>query len=152
MGKFIYRALGITAGYGKKIVLKDLSLDLEQGSCTFIIGANGCGKSTLFSVLAGIKKARSGKFLIEGKEAGEKQKQRMTGYAPQESPLFFELSVKDNLLLWYGGKDGGRRRHHRETWSAGTAEETCRYSVRRSAKESLHRLRHGGKSPYSDHG
>ena len=82
MGKFIYRALGITAGYGKKIVLKDLSLDLEQGSCTFIIGANGCGKSTLFSVLAGIKKARSGKFLIEGKEAGEKQKQRMTGYAP----------------------------------------------------------------------
>ena len=105
MGKFIYRALDITAGYGKKIVLKDLSLDLEQGSCTFIIGANGCGKSTLFSVLAGIKKARSGKFLIEGKEAGEKQKQRMTGYAPQESPLFFELSVKDNLLLWYGGKE-----------------------------------------------
>ena len=105
MVKFIYRALDITAGYGKKIVLKDLSLDLEQGSCTFIIGANGCGKSTLFSVLAGIKKARSGQFLIEGKEAGEKQRQRMTGYAPQESPLFFELSVKDNLLLWYGGKE-----------------------------------------------
>lgn len=105
MGEIIYRVADITAGYGKKIVLKNLSLDLEAGSCTFIIGKNGCGKSTLFSVMAGIKRAKSGKLLIEGKEGSEKYLQKLIGYVPQNSPLFPELTVKDNLLLWYGGKE-----------------------------------------------
>lgn len=109
MGEIIYRAVDITAGYGKRIVLKNLSLDLEAGSCTFIIGKNGCGKSTLFSVMAGIKRAKSGKLLIEGKEAGERGRQKLIGYVPQDSPLFPELTVKDNLLLWYGGKEALRR-------------------------------------------
>ena len=68
MGEMIYQAVDITAGYGNKIVLKDLSLDLEKGSSTLIVGANGSGKSTLFAILAGIKKAKSGKLLLEGKE------------------------------------------------------------------------------------
>lgn len=101
----IYRAVDITAGYGKKIVLRDLSLDLEKGSCTLVVGANGCGKSTLFSVMAGIKRAKSGKLLIEGKDSSEKQLQKLIGYVPQDSPLFPELTVRDNLLLWYGGKE-----------------------------------------------
>lgn len=105
MGEIIYRAADITAGYGKKIVLKNLSLDLKAGSCTFIAGKNGCGKSTLFSVMAGIKRVKNGKLLIEGKEGSEKQLQKLVGYVPQNSPLFPELTVKDNLLLWYGGKE-----------------------------------------------
>lgn len=105
MGEIIYRAVDITAGYGKKIVLKNLSLDLEAGSCTFIIGTNGCGKSTLFSVMAGIKRAKSGKLLIKGKESSGGKLQKLIGYVPQDSPLFPELTVKDNLLLWYGGKE-----------------------------------------------
>lgn len=105
MREIIYRVVDITAGYGKKIVLKNLSLDLEKESCTVIIGANGCGKSTLFSVLAGIKKARSGQLLIDGKKGDTKQLQKQIGYVPQDNPLFSELTVKDNLLLWYGGKE-----------------------------------------------
>ncbi|MBD5550276.1 MAG: ABC transporter ATP-binding protein [Lachnospiraceae bacterium] len=105
MGTVIYQAVDITAGYGKKIVLKNLSLDLEQGSCTFIVGANGSGKSTLFSVLTGIKKMRSGQLLIDGKIAEARQLQKQIGYVPQDNPLFAELTVKDNLLLWYGGKE-----------------------------------------------
>lgn len=109
MGEIIYQVADITAGYGKKIVLKNLSLDLETGSCTFIIGKNGCGKSTLFSVMAGIKRAKSGKLLIEGKEGSERKRQKLIGYVPQNSPLFPELTVKDNLLLWFGGKEALQR-------------------------------------------
>ena len=105
MGTVIYQAVDITVGYGKKIVLKELSLDLEQGSCTLIVGANGSGKSTLFSVLTGIKKMRSGQLLIDGKIAEARQLQKQIGYVPQDNPLFSELTVKDNLLLWYGGKE-----------------------------------------------
>ncbi len=105
MGTVIYQAENITAGYGRNIVLRDLSLDLEKGSCTVVAGANGCGKSTLFSVLAGLKKAKSGRLFIDGKEAGEKQVHQLTGYVPQSSPLLEELTVRDNLLLWYGAKE-----------------------------------------------
>lgn len=109
MESVIYQAIGITAGYGRKIVLDNLSLKLESGSCTFIIGVNGCGKSTLFSVMAGIKRAKSGKLLIKGEESGERKLQKLIGYVPQDSPLFPELTVKDNLLLWYGGKEALQR-------------------------------------------
>lgn len=104
MGKIICQAVNITAGYKKKIVLKELSLDLESGSCTLIVGANGCGKSTLFSAMAGIKQVTSGQFLWKGKEIEKKQFGKLIGYVPQENPLFPELTVKDNLMLWYGGK------------------------------------------------
>lgn len=104
MGKIIYQAENITAGYGKNTVLKGLSLNIEAGSCIVIMGSNGCGKSTLFSVLAGLKKIKNGSLRIDGKEAGEKQIHQLTGYVPQSSPLFEELTVWDNLLLWYGGK------------------------------------------------
>lgn len=105
MGEIIYQAVDITAGYGNKIVLRDLSIDLEEGSSTLIVGANGCGKSTLFAVLAGIKKARSGKLLFQGKELPKKQFGKLIGYVPQDNPLYPELTVKDNLLLWYGAKE-----------------------------------------------
>lgn len=105
MGEIIYQAVDITAGYGKKRVLNNLSLSLETGSCTFIVGANGCGKSTLFSVLAGIKKMRGGQLLLDGKKAQARQLQNQIGYVPQDNPLFPELTVKDNLLLWYGKRE-----------------------------------------------
>lgn len=105
MSDIIYQAIDITAGYGKKTVLNNLSLSLEAGSCTFIVGANGCGKSTLFSVLAGIKRRKGGQLLLDGKKAEAKQLQDQIGYVPQDNPLFSELTVKDNLLLWYGGKE-----------------------------------------------
>ncbi len=109
MAEMIYQAVDITAGYGNKIVLKDLSLDLEKGSSTLIVGANGSGKSTLFAILAGIKGTKSGRLLLEGKEIRKKQFGKLIGYVPQDNPLFTELTVKDNLLLWYGGKDAMRK-------------------------------------------
>ena len=105
MAAMICEAVDITAGYGKKIILQNLSLTLEKGSCTVIIGANGSGKSTLFSVLAGIKRMRSGQILLDGKKVKESELCKLTGYVPQDNPLFLELTVQDNLLLWYGKKD-----------------------------------------------
>lgn len=96
----------ITSAYGKKKVLQGISLEAERGDCIGIAGPNGCGKSTLLSVMAGVLKPSSGSIRYYGKDAlGNRVVfQRMTGYVPQENPLMPELSVFDNLRLWYPDK------------------------------------------------
>ena len=89
--------------YGKKVVLSDISLTAEKGKCVGVIGVNGCGKSTLFSILAGVNKAEGGEFLYNGENLLKNSKKRseIVGYVPQGTPLIEELTAYDNLLLWY---------------------------------------------------
>lgn len=97
----------IQKSYRKKCVLRNVSLQVERGSCVGILGGNGCGKSTLLSVLAGVLPADSGSFLREGTDllCDEKTRQRVLGYVPQGNPLMEELTAWDNLRLWYGKKE-----------------------------------------------
>ena len=96
----------LTSAYGKKKVLQGVSLCAERGECIGIVGPNGCGKSTRLSVMAGVLKPSSGKLFYYGKNALKNRVvfQKMTGYVPQENPLMPELSVYDNLRLWYPDK------------------------------------------------
>lgn len=93
----------LTASYGKKKVLKGISLESERGECIGIVGPNGCGKSTFLSIMAGVLTPASGSICYYGKDALKNRVvfQKMTGYVPQENPLLPELSVYDNLRLWY---------------------------------------------------
>lgn len=88
--------------YGKKQVLKEISFEIKRGTCTGIIGANGCGKSTLFRILSGGEKADGGEILIEGRpyRYGKDNLTGIVGYIPQENALIEELSVKDNIALF----------------------------------------------------
>lgn len=106
---------GITSSYGRKQILRGVSLTAERGECIGIVGANGCGKSTLLSVLAGTLKPKTGEVHYYGQMAwsdggtgrmrGDREViRRMTGYVPQENPLIPELTVYDNLRLWYPDK------------------------------------------------
>ena len=92
--------------YGKKEVLKGVSFSASSGQCIGILGDNGCGKSTLFSILAGIQTADSGEFLLNDTDLlkNAKYRRKYVGYIPQGTPLFEELSAYDNLLLWYDKK------------------------------------------------
>ena len=58
---------GISFSYGKNRVLKDVSLRIEEGKVTTIMGANGCGKSTLFSLMTRNLYARKGDIFLHGK-------------------------------------------------------------------------------------
>lgn len=95
----------ITKRYGKNSILKDVNLEVNKGECAVIIGPNGCGKTTLLSILAGSNKPTSGQISIDGNNALANAKvfDRMIGYIPQENPLMEGLSVKDNLKFWYMG-------------------------------------------------
>ena len=103
----------IRKSYRRKQVLAGVSFQAKEGECVGIVGANGCGKTTLLSILAGALKADGGSLVIDGEEALGKEKlfSRKVAYVPQENPLIPELTVRDNLSLWY---KGGRKQLEQE--------------------------------------
>lgn len=98
-------AEGIYKRYGRREILKGLDLSVAPGSCAGIIGGNGCGKTTLLSILAGTNKANKGRVCLDNKTLRRNSRTyaETVAYVPQENPLIGELTVKDNLLLWYKG-------------------------------------------------
>lgn len=96
----------LAKNFKSKQVLKDICLKAESGTCIGILGANGSGKSTFLSILAGIQSCDAGSFLCGGTDLLENTKKRaeLVGYVPQGTPLIEELSARDNLRLWYDKK------------------------------------------------
>ena len=96
----------ITKHFGKKHVITDLSFDASGGKIVGILGRNGSGKSTLFAVLTGLLKGQ-GSFLCDGVDlmSHAKLRAKTVGFVPQSPPLIEELSVKDNLRLWYSREE-----------------------------------------------
>ena len=92
----------LSAFYGRAQALFDVSLSMEQGEITAVVGANGAGKSTLFDSIMGLTKT-SGDIRLEGTTLIGKGSpaivQRGVGYAPERFNLFPYMSVRDNLLV-----------------------------------------------------
>ena len=88
--------------YGKKEVLKELSLNIDENKLTGIIGPNGCGKSTLAK---NIIKYINGKFEsfkimdIDIRELSHKKIAQLISYIPQKSTIIPNISVFDYVLL-----------------------------------------------------
>lgn len=98
--------------YGKKSVLKNIHFQVSCGECVAIVGRNGCGKTTLMQILAGIMKPDAGELRYFGKNPQKQRKyfHKFCGYVPQEMPLIEELSVKDNLRLWGANRSSAYER------------------------------------------
>ena len=91
--------------YRNNHVLKNLSFSLPLGESIAILGANGTGKSTLLSILSGTLKCPGARMLFDGEDLlrNHTLHRKLIGYVPQADPLMPDMSVRDNLLLWYRG-------------------------------------------------
>lgn len=114
----------ISFSYGRKRVLCGVNLKVAEHEIIGILGDNGCGKSTLLGIMAGASKPKGGRLSINGIEvysdslhgsgfSGFFGRQRLRrnhtrefknniGYVPQGNLLIPELSVRDNLRIYYG--------------------------------------------------
>ena len=95
---------GVTAGYAADIeILRNLSLSIEAGRITGLIGLNGAGKSTLIKTICGFLRPKAGSIAYDGTDitgiAPHTLIDRGIWYIPQESSLFPYMSVEDNLRL-----------------------------------------------------
>ena len=78
-------------------VLRDISLDIEQGEFVSIIGHSGCGKSTLLNLIAGLTTVTSGAVLLENQEVNEPGPERAVVF--QNHSLLPWLTVYDNVRI-----------------------------------------------------
>ncbi|MDG1456998.1 MAG: LPS export ABC transporter ATP-binding protein [Pseudoprimorskyibacter sp.] len=88
--------------YKKRVVIRDVSLDLHRGEVVGLLGPNGCGKTTSFYSIAGLVNPEAGQVLIDGRDVTNLPMYRRArmgiGYLPQEMSIFRGLSVEDNIL------------------------------------------------------
>ncbi|MCR5148120.1 MAG: ATP-binding cassette domain-containing protein [Eubacterium sp.] len=92
----------LSLSYKKKNVIKNASFEVDYGMVVGLLGANGTGKSTLLSAIAGVKKPDSGEITLDNLSLSNdlNEYKKMFGYATQENPLIDELSGIDNLKIW----------------------------------------------------
>lgn len=119
---------GVSAGYGAKRVLADVSLSLAPGRIAALLGENGAGKSTLLRVLAGVLRPAAGEVLLDGRPLASvprREAARTIGYLPQGFEPLFPMSAEDLVLLG--------RTPHRGTFGAPSAAD--REAVRSALAE-----------------
>ena len=94
---------GVTAGYGRSMVLFDVSASIPVGGGAAIMGHNGAGKTTLLRVAVGLIPVKSGKVLLDGEDvtnlAPNQRVKRGLGYVPQGQLSFTQMTTMENLQL-----------------------------------------------------
>ena len=96
------RIVNLRKSYRKKLVLRDVRLDLGRGEVVALLGPNGCGKTTVFYSIAGLVTPEGGKVVIDGRDVTKFPMYRRArlgiGYLPQEMSIFRGMTVEDNIM------------------------------------------------------
>ena len=112
--KPIVEVRDLVAGYGRTVVLKDISFDVYPGEILVVIGGSGCGKSTLLKNLIGLCKPFSGSIRFWGKDITRMDEDELAlllhrvGLSFQDGALFNSMTVAENVGLpmeEYGNMD-----------------------------------------------
>lgn len=95
------RTENLVKKYRKRTVVKEVSIEVEQGEIVGLLGPNGAGKTTTFYMIVGLITPNQGKIFLEDKEITKlpvyKRAQKGIGYLSQEASIFRKLSVEDNI-------------------------------------------------------
>ncbi len=133
----ILEARSVTAGYGGDPILRDVTLGVEAGTFTAVIGPNGSGKTTLLRALLGLLAPSSGEVLLDGKPLASTPRlelARAAALVAQDAPPLWDFSALEAVLLgrhprrasgWFDG-DEDVRAAEQALQSAGASELASR--------------------------
>ena len=99
----ILRAQHLKKSYKKRVVIRDVSLQLQQKQVAGVLGPNGSGKTTCFYMIMGLIRPDDGKVYIDDQDITclpiHQRAREGLGYLPQEASVFRKLSVADNIAF-----------------------------------------------------
>lgn len=102
MKKSILKIQNLAKSYGKRQILKDISIDVRQGESVGLLGPNGAGKTTAFYCITGQIGPSAGQIFLNSQDITHLpfyQRARLhIGYLPQENSVFHGLSVQKNIM------------------------------------------------------
>ncbi len=107
----------VKAGYGSRVVLPALSLEMEKGGFAGIIGPNGAGKSTLLRTASGVLPPRAGAVRFQGQDLYRippRSRARRLAFVPQDSRISFSFTAAEVVMMgrypyWGRFSSGGRQ-------------------------------------------
>ena len=95
-------AQGLAKSFGKRAVVRDVSLAVRRGEAVGLLGPNGAGKTTVFTMIMGLVQPNAGKIQLDGNDITHlplfQRGQLGIGYLPQEPSIFRGMTVEGNIL------------------------------------------------------
>ncbi len=102
MKQSVLKVEHLSKSYGKRMVLRDISMTAAQGESVGLLGPNGAGKTTAFYCITGQLRATSGQIFLNSQDITHLpfyQRSRLhIGYLPQENSVFRGLTVEQNIM------------------------------------------------------
>jgi lipopolysaccharide export system ATP-binding protein len=96
------KAENLQKSFGKREVVRGVSMQVEPGKVVGLLGPNGAGKTTCFYLIVGLISVDKGNILVDGKDVTHEpvnvRSSMGVGYLPQDASIFRKLSVADNIL------------------------------------------------------
>ena len=96
------RAVELQKSFGKRVVVRDVTLQVEPGEVVGLLGPNGAGKTTCFYMIVGLVAVGGGKILVDDVEITHQPVNIRSGlgvgYLPQDASIFRKLTVEDNIM------------------------------------------------------
>lgn len=98
----LLRAEGLTKSYGKRVVVNQVSFEINDGEIVGLLGQNGAGKSTSFNMIIGTIQPDSGRVIFRNEDITDSpiylRARKGMGYLCQETSVFQRLTVEENIL------------------------------------------------------
>lgn len=96
------RVSGVTKRYGARTVVSELSLTIEGGTVTSLVGPNGCGKTTTLAMISGLRTPERGRISVSGYDtiSSPLEARRNLALVPDTPSGFEQLSVREYLDLY----------------------------------------------------
>ena len=102
--------------YSKRLVIRDVSMQLHRGEVVALLGPNGSGKTTCFYSIAGLIAPESGRVSVDGRDVTRLPMYRRArlgiGYLPQEMSIFRGMTVENNILAVLELSEPNRKRRY----------------------------------------
>jgi lipopolysaccharide export system ATP-binding protein len=96
------RADGLTKSFGRRTVVRGVTIEVRAGEVVGLLGPNGAGKTTSFHMIVGLTRPDAGEIVLNGERVTDlpmyQRARRGLGYLPQEPSVFRRLTVEENVL------------------------------------------------------